>query len=278
MKTTYVVILYLVCFFFVNYRVTHADITSRVVSLSPVITEIVIELNAAQNLVGVTDFCKKPVGNKEVKSVGSYLNTSVETIYMLKPDIVIAPKEEVSINAKLSSLGIKTILISNHSVKEINEGIILIGALLSREDSARELVMKKTEEMLRVKAHCTTNKSKHAIFLFDEGVQASRFKYYVASSTSFYGMLLSDIGFSYAYTSQQEYAEISLEGIRAIRPDFIFIVMEHEEAKKTFLSRMKAIHDVPIIFLPKDPIVYPGPRYPEIAKHFCSLTHMGSKI
>lgn len=67
----------------------------RIVSLVPSLTELVIDLGLAGQLVGRTRFCIHPeeqVG--EIPIVGGTKNPRLEKIIDLKPDLVIANKEE----------------------------------------------------------------------------------------------------------------------------------------------------------------------------------------
>ena len=67
----------------------------RVVSLLPSMTQNLIDLGAAGLLVGVTDYC--PVDNldhDQVQSLGGPKNPDIESILALKPDLVLANREE----------------------------------------------------------------------------------------------------------------------------------------------------------------------------------------
>ena len=65
------------------------DRPSRLVSLAPGITETLFLLGLGDQVVGVTDSCEYPPEAKRKPRVGSTLSPSVETILMLKPDLVL---------------------------------------------------------------------------------------------------------------------------------------------------------------------------------------------
>lgn len=68
---------------------------TRIVSLVPSVTETVIDLGAAQRLVGITNYCVKPAATvAEITKVGGTKGFSLETIASLKPDLILANKEE----------------------------------------------------------------------------------------------------------------------------------------------------------------------------------------
>jgi len=68
----------------------------RVISLVPSITESLIELGAGGRLVGVTDYCPLPKVSQEISRLGGTRNPDIGRILELKPDLVIANKEENS--------------------------------------------------------------------------------------------------------------------------------------------------------------------------------------
>lgn len=67
----------------------------RVVSLVPSMTESLFELGFGSSLVGVTDYCIHPeAGVAGLPRVGGPKNARVEVIQALKPDLVLANREE----------------------------------------------------------------------------------------------------------------------------------------------------------------------------------------
>ncbi len=69
----------------------------RVVSLVPSITESIAELSLEKHLVGITDYCCEPKANLEgITRVGGAKDPSISTILSLRPEFVIAAKEENS--------------------------------------------------------------------------------------------------------------------------------------------------------------------------------------
>lgn len=74
---------------------TFAHPPKRIVSLVPSQTELLYELGLEQSIVGITKFCVHPFHFKSVKTiVGGTKNVKLDKIRELAPDIVIANKEE----------------------------------------------------------------------------------------------------------------------------------------------------------------------------------------
>jgi iron complex transport system substrate-binding protein len=67
----------------------------RIVSLVPSLTESLFDLGAGDRLVGITDYCRPPKDEeKRLKRVGGTKSPAHETIVGLKPDLILANKEE----------------------------------------------------------------------------------------------------------------------------------------------------------------------------------------
>lgn len=116
----------------------------RVVSLMPSYTEIIFELGAGKELVGVSNFCNWPPAAGKIQKTGDYLRPNIEKIYSLKPDIVFAGAwAEASTSKQLSTMGIKVVsLPEEKSVAGIYWTIRLIAAELGRKAEGEKLVNK----------------------------------------------------------------------------------------------------------------------------------------
>ncbi len=67
----------------------------RIISLVPSITLLLFDLGLEKNIAGRTKFCIHPADKiKSVPVVGGTKQFDVEKIRLLKPDLIIANKEE----------------------------------------------------------------------------------------------------------------------------------------------------------------------------------------
>ena len=67
----------------------------RIVSLVPSMTELIADLGYFDQLVGRTKFCVHPEDKiKSITKIGGTKNPRVEEIIQLKPDLILANKEE----------------------------------------------------------------------------------------------------------------------------------------------------------------------------------------
>ena len=72
-----------------------SEIPQRIISVVPSQTELIYELGLDEEVVGITKFCIHPDDWFETKTrVGGTKNLNIKSIIDLKPDLVIANKEE----------------------------------------------------------------------------------------------------------------------------------------------------------------------------------------
>ena len=107
----------------------------RIVSLVPSATEMIFALGGEDRLVGRTDYCDYPAAARAKKSVGGMINPSLETIVMLKPDLVIVTssgnREETF--TQLTRLRIPVYQVTAERIGEVKDVARRLAALTGRE-------------------------------------------------------------------------------------------------------------------------------------------------
>lgn len=117
----------------------------RVVSLAPSLSEIVVELNSADLLVGVLDAGDRPPAIKDLPSVGRYGQLDMERLLSLKPDLLLLWPGSVgpAQRDQLKRLNIPTFVAEPHSLEQLTAQIEAIATQLGRPERgierAREL-------------------------------------------------------------------------------------------------------------------------------------------
>ncbi|CAI8956685.1 vitamin B12 transport system substrate-binding protein [Pseudomonas sp. IT-347P] len=106
----------------------------RVVSLAPSLSEIVVELDSADLLVGVLDAGDRPSAIAHVPSVGRYGQLDMEQLLSLKPDLLLLWPGSVgpAQRDQLKRLGIPTFVAEPHSLEQLTTQIESIAAQLGR--------------------------------------------------------------------------------------------------------------------------------------------------
>lgn len=114
---------------------------TRVVSISPAITEIIYALGQSHRLVGRTDFCHYPPAADTLTSIGGISNLNIEAILALQPDLIIAasmmPQRSVE---QLEKMGIPVVcIIEKKHFEDLYVNIQKIGQVLCCESAADSL-------------------------------------------------------------------------------------------------------------------------------------------
>ncbi len=120
-----------------------AAAVERVVSLAPSLSEIVVELNSADLLVGVLDAGERPAPLKDVPSVGRYGQLDMERLLSLKPDLLLLWPGSVgpAQREQLSRLGIPTFVAEPHSLEQLATQIEAIAGQLGRPERGQKVAM-----------------------------------------------------------------------------------------------------------------------------------------
>ncbi len=133
-------------------EISRIGYVKSVVSLVPSLTETIASLGAKSTLAGITRFCKYPEDiQKEVVIVGGTKDFDNEMIVSLKPDVVVAVKEE---NNEMRILRLAkylpVVLFDIVHVEDAFCMILMLGKLLDREKEARRLVEEIKKEFAQI--------------------------------------------------------------------------------------------------------------------------------
>ncbi len=143
--------------FLTNLSYSMTDKTHRrVVSLGPIITEMIYMLCAENQLIANTTYCVVPADAKFKEKIGTVIQMNIEKIISLKPDVVIAStlsrEKQIEI---LKRQGINVIRYKNpKTFPEMCQMTIDLGSVLGKKDKALKIVKEaqKTVDKIKKKA------------------------------------------------------------------------------------------------------------------------------
>ncbi|AZF02159.1 Vitamin B12 ABC transporter, B12-binding component BtuF [Pseudomonas orientalis] len=113
----------------------------RVVSLAPSLSEIVVELGAADVLVGVLDGGDRPAALVNLPSVGRYGQLDMERLLSLKPDLILLWPGSVgpAQREQLRRLNIPVYVAEPHNLEQLTTQVQAIAEQLDRADAGLAL-------------------------------------------------------------------------------------------------------------------------------------------
>lgn len=121
----------------------------RVVSLAPSLSEIVVELDSADLLVGVLDAGERPAAIADVPSVGRYGQLDMERLLSLKPDLLLLWPASVGAGQRdlLKRLNIPTFVAEPHTMTQLAAQIEAIAEQIGRPERGAKRAAELREQL-----------------------------------------------------------------------------------------------------------------------------------
>lgn len=139
----------------------------KIVSLSPVITEIVAAIGAEDKLVGRTSYCDYPISVEKIEVIGDLITVNLEKIVELSPDIVIGSAFlDQGIRDQLENAGITVVTVyTEDSFEGTYKDIKTIGQIINHLSEADEVVLAMKDKLEDLKKKVAEAKTKPKVYL-----------------------------------------------------------------------------------------------------------------
>lgn len=248
-----------------HYPVDIVSSPQRIVSLVPSLTLLLHDLGLADRVVGVTKFCVHPQNwRKDKVVIGGTKMLHHETIESLEPDLILANKEENN-QSDIEQLQEKfPVWVSDISnLADAYEAIRAIGAMTEKQDAARKLL--ESIEQDRATFSKPKNRPRVAYVIWNEPLM-------LAGGDTFIDSMLDEGGWHNAAKDFARYPAFTLEGLKSIAPDLIFLSSEpfpfKEQHKKQFESIVSIEH---IHLIDGEPFSWYGSKLKDSFAYFAQL-------
>lgn len=203
-----------------NRNNTLKKVPERIISLVPSITETLHYIGLEDSLVGITKFCVHPISWKKSKAiVGGNKTVKIDKVKELKPDLIIANKEENS-KEDIEELA-KHFPVYVSDIKSFEDFIAFtndISKITNTFQKGNQLISEILEVKHKIKGYFLDGKRLEvAYFIWKK-------PYMLAGNNTYINYILEFIGFTNsAKNLNGRYPEL-LEG--EINPDYIFLSSE----------------------------------------------------
>ena len=191
----------------------------RIISLVPSVTETLFSLGLEERIIGRTNYCVHPEGQvKSIKSIGGPKNVDYAAVDSLKPDLIIADKEENTkkiVDELSSRYPVYLSVVENYddALKTIKD----IGVITDTVNKAEEMVNQINQKFEGMNIF---NSLKAAYLIWKN-------PYMAAGSRTFINSILGRLGFVNPFTGfEGRYPVIELEDIKRFNTDVIFLASE----------------------------------------------------
>ncbi len=180
---------------------------SRIISLVPSITELLIYLGLTDRVIGITKFCVHPPGLRLLKTIiGGTKSIRIDNVRDLKPDLIIANKEE-NVKEQVDELaGDYPVLLTDiSSMEDACQMIIAVGILCNCQPASTQLVEDIQCEFKKLEDRPITNILAAYLIWRDP--------YMAAGGDTFISNLMQMAGYLNVFADRQRYPIINIQDI-----------------------------------------------------------------
>lgn len=208
----------------------------RIISLVPSQTELLFDLGLGDRIVGVTKFCIHPKKQCAAKTkVGGTKNFNFEQIDALKPDLIIANKEEnyqegIEALEQKYPVWVSDIFTLDDALQMMAE----IGKMTNTIDQVAQLTQQIQTGFGKLIFAKSPKPLKVAYFIW-------RKPYMGAGSQNFIDEMITRCGWQNVLSSEPRYPEVSPEKLAELTPDFILLSSEPYPFKQKHLDEFQQI-------------------------------------
>ncbi|MEX0966150.1 MAG: helical backbone metal receptor [Bacteroidia bacterium] len=190
----------------------------RIISVVPSQTELLFDLGLEQHVAGITWFCERPADKvKQVPKIGGTKNLKVDKILSLKPDLVIANKEENE-KEQIEELA-RHVPVWTSDVNDLPSALEMIrevGRLCDKQEEAEEMAAKIAAGFAELRP-ASTERTAYLIW---------RQPWMTVGRDTFIHDVMERAGYKNIYSRKIRYPETSLEELAASEPEVILLSSE----------------------------------------------------
>ncbi len=239
---------------------------SRIVSLVPSQTELLVDLGLRKSIVGITKFCVHPADLKNEKTiVGGTKKVNYDKIKSLNPDFIICNKEENTQEMVLQLEKIAPVWISD--IKTISESLLMItqlGEIFKVAEKATEIISKIEIELSGLHKIVRNLRTRKVLYLIWKD------PYMAAGKNTFIDALLQINNFKNVIDSEaSRYPEIGNKEFD--NTDLIFLSTEPYPFKKKDVSKLNDEFEAEIKLVDGEFFSWYGSRLIKSIKYFKTL-------
>lgn len=254
-------------------EITLNEPATRIVALSAADCEVLFAIGGGDALVGRGEYCDYPAEVLNVPSVESGMETNIEQIISLEPQVLLMStmaQSEEQVEA-LENAGIHVVVSDAQDIEGVYTSIEMIGKLMGKEENAQAVIdgMKKT--FAEVSENATGDGTKTVYF----EVSPLEYGLWTAGSGTFMNEIAEMLGLKNAFADVTGWGEISEEQVLERNPDYIVTITMYfgegptpieEIMARPGWDKVTAVQNGAILNLVDNELSRPGPRLADGAK------------
>jgi ABC-type Fe3+-hydroxamate transport system substrate-binding protein len=216
-----------------NRKIELPLVPKRIVSAVPSQTELLFYLGLDEEIVGITKFCIHPADKfKTTTKVGGTKQLNIELIKELKPDLIIANKEENDQSQIEALMAVCPVWVSDISnLDEAYDMILKVGGLVDKKGQAQLLVAYIKYQFSQLVAKAFDLKVAYLIW---------RKPYMVAGRQTFIDDMLQKCGWVNIFDSDR-YPEVTPEMLITANPEVVILSSEPYPFNQNHIDEFKTL-------------------------------------
>ena len=196
----------------------------RIISLVPSQTELLYDLGLEDEVIGITKFCVHPDHwFRSKKRIGGTKNVNISAVASLKPDLIIANKEENSKEQILLLERIAPVWVTDiKNMVEAIEMILHIGMITGKSSEA----IKITTEIRSKFVDLVFWRAEHQLPSYKTAYLIWKDPYMVAGGDTFIDQMLQLSGWNNLFANKERYPTVTIEELILQKPELLLLSSE----------------------------------------------------
>jgi len=243
-----------------NNTIRLSNTPKRIVSLVPSQTEFLNGIGLNKKVVGITKFCIHPKEWFKTKTrVGGTKTVSFDKIKKLKPDLIIANKEENTQSEIEELQKLYTVYVSDiYTLEDSYQMMTDIGVMTDKQFETEKIVSNIKSNFKGLKQI-----NKRVLYLI------WRKPYMLAGQNTFINHLLNKCGLTNGFEEENSrYNEISKDQIAKLNLDFIFLSSEPYPFKEKHITELQKITTAKVVLVDGEMFSWYGNRLEHFKNYF----------
>lgn len=244
----------------------------KIISVVPSQTELLFHLGLDKQVIGITKFCIHPDNWYQNKNrVGGTKKLNISKIKSLKPDLIIANKEEntqedIALLAKKIPVWVSDI----NNLSDALDMIQQIGQLTGKELESSSIItqiVNNFKQIIRSESNI-----KVAYYIWRE-------PYMTVGGDTFIHNMIETMGWNNVYGCQSRYPEVTIDELKILKPDVILLSSEPYPFKEQHAKEIEQIYPTAQIELVNGEMFsWYGSRLLDAPQYFQTLCQKFNKL
>ena len=242
----------------------------RIVSVVPSFTELLFDLGLGSQIVGITRYCIHPHEKaKYIPKIGGTKSLKTDRIIAVKPDLIIANKEE-NTKGDIEELSkhCRVLVTEIYSLSDAIQVILKVGELTNTSFKAKIMAESITSKFEALRFKIPTSKQTVAYLIWDSPMM-------IAGRNTFINSLLQELNWVNVDTDEKSrYPEVSEISLQKLAPDLILLSSEPYPFKSKHLdSYVRNFQKSKVILVDGEMFSWYGSKLLQAPKYFEQLVN-----